>query len=109
MAFTFTDLVHLLVLDLNLMVENRWYDLPEANGFKPQRPRWLFILTIGMAILIIGAAIFVVAFAAKTGPVASIIGLILAAIALALLNSAGVSTSLIDQYLQTGSKIIPGK
>jgi hypothetical protein len=109
MAFTFTDLAHQLVSDLNLMVENRWYDLPEANDFKVQRPRWFFILTIGAAVIIIGAAIFLVAYAAKTGPVASVIGLILVAIALALLNNVGISTSLIDQYLQTGSKVIPGK
>lgn len=109
MAFTFTDLIHQLTLDLSLMIEGRWHDLPEASGFKIERPRWLLVMIIGTAIIIIGGAIFLVAFAAKTSPAASIVGLILAGAALALLNNAGIPTGLIDQYLQTGSKIVPNK
>lgn len=109
MAFTFTDLICQLTSDLNLMVEGRWHDLPEANGFKIERPKWVLALIIGAAVIVAGGAIFLVAFAAKTSPAASIIGLILAGAALALLNNVGISTGLIDQYLQTGSKIISSK
>ena len=108
-GFIFTDLVHQLVLDLKLIAESRWYDLPEASDFKIIRSRWIFILRIGSAAIIIGGAIFLLAFAAKAGPAVSIIGLILLGIALALLNSAGISTTVIDQYLQTGSKVISRK
>lgn len=97
MAFTFTDLIHQLTLDLNLMIEGQWYNLPEASDVNIKRPRWLFALTISAAIIIIGAAIFLVAFAAKTSPAASIVGLILAAVSLALFNSIGIPVGLIDQ------------
>jgi hypothetical protein len=108
-AFTFTDLLQQLTSDLGVIVENRWYDLPEEEGFKTERPRWLYVLQISGGILIIGAAIFLTAFAAKIGPAASILTLILFAVAIGLLNSAGISTGVIDRYIQTGSKVMSGK
>jgi VIT1/CCC1 family predicted Fe2+/Mn2+ transporter len=91
------------------MIEGRWYDLPEGDGSRIRRSKWVVASMIAIALIVIGAAIFLVAFAAKTNPAASIIGLILAAISLALLNNAGIPIGIVDQYLQTGNKVISGK
>jgi hypothetical protein len=109
MAFTFTDLVQQLTTYLSLLAENRWYDLPEEEVLETEHPRWLYVLQIGGAIVVIGGAITLTAFAAKVGPVAPVLTLILFALAIALLNSAGISTGVIDRYVQTGSKVMSGK
>jgi hypothetical protein len=109
MAFTFTDLVQRLTSDLCKMVDDRWYDLPEADDFRIERSKWFFALQIGGVVLIIGATIALAAFAAKLGSAASILVVILPALAVALLNNIGISTSVIDRYIQTGSKIVPSK
>jgi hypothetical protein len=109
MAFTFTDLVEQLTSDLCKMVDDRWYDLPEADDFGVKPSKWFYIVRLGGAVLIIGVTIVLITFATKLGSAASILAVILPALAVALLNSAGISTSVIDRYIQTGSRMTPSK
>jgi hypothetical protein len=106
MASTREDLLRRLTADLDVIAKNRWYDLPEEEAGLIERPRWLYVLQIIGAILIIGGAISLTAFAAKLGPASSILTLVLLALAIGLLNSAGISTGVIDRYVQTGSKVM---
>jgi hypothetical protein len=109
MELTYTDLVYQLTCDLVLMAEGKWFELPEADGFVIRRSKLVPALQITGATALIGAAIALIVFLPKAEAAASIGALILVSAAMPLLNSAGISTTLINQSLQAGSKVISGK
>jgi hypothetical protein len=108
MAFTFTDLAYQLTLDLSIMIDGRWYDLPEGDEFAFENPRRTFILKIGGAVAIVVVIVLLAVLARKIGSGYSVLILILAPLAARLLSSAGIPIGVINQYMQTTSKIVPG-
>jgi hypothetical protein len=105
-AFTFTDLIHELTLALTLMIQGQWHDLPEADGFKPKRNRWPFALIIITVLAITGLALFVAIYDPKANSATYVVIALLAGIALPLGANSGISTGIINQYLQVIGKIM---
>jgi hypothetical protein len=107
---TFTDLLGRLTFNLCIITESRWYDLPEsARGLKVRRSWWPIAIRIGGVIMLVGAIIAVAGYAKVLGGTAPLLSLVCASVIAGILNSAGLSASLIDQYVKTGQEIASNK
>jgi hypothetical protein len=95
-----------LVADLPVVIEGRWYELPETQ-YERQVSKWKLAMQITGAIIILLGAIAIIAFASKFGPEAPIIATVLITISVALLNFSGVSTDIVGKYAKTGSDLLP--
>lgn len=105
---TFEDIAAQLIADLHLVIDGRWYELPEAP-YERQISRLKLAMQIIGAIIAFGGAVTIVAFTSKLGPGASILATVLIAISVALLNFSGLSTEIVGRYVQTGSDVMPKK
>jgi hypothetical protein len=107
-AFTSSDMTNRLTQDLSIILEGRWYELPEAP-YVHQVSRWLFALQLCGAFILIGAGITAITFTSKVGPGAATAATILFAIAVYVLNRVGVSTGVVERYARIGSDMTPDK
>src|ERR1017187_2911990 len=103
--FTFTDLVHQLSVDLDMIAHGRWYDLPEAPELQRQTPRWITAAEIIGSIAIAAAGVAILVYSAKVGPASAVVAPILFGGALALLSAAGVPAGMLERYAGMANKL----
>ena len=102
---SYEGLLKQLIDDLVMLTEGRWYDLPEKK-YVPQTSRLMRIFQIGGAVIAFGGAVVLIAFVSKLGSAASLAATALVAVAVALLNFAGIPLARIERYAQTGSDVV---
>jgi len=103
--FTYTDLIWRLSNDLVVVIDGRWFELPESDYPQKIRTKWEKALFIMLAITSAAAAIAIIALGSKLGPAATVLSSVLGIIAVALLSPAGISPSGLSQLIDVSSKI----
>jgi hypothetical protein len=101
--FTFTDLVQRLARNLCILGDGRWYELPETP-YQGRMVRAQRAALVAASLLVLAASIVVIQPGAHLfGPAVYLVSTVLAAVAVALLNYAGIPSSLIDRSASAGA------
>jgi hypothetical protein len=103
--FTYTDLLHRLTKDLCLVIDGRWYDLPEAK-WKRQKPRWMIFgqVLVGIAFFVGGLAI--VEWSGKFGHTGTVLAGLLLTVATGVISNSGLSLKIVEGSAEVGSKLL---
>jgi hypothetical protein len=104
--FTYTDLIQRLTSDLYILADGRWYDLPEAPYVR-QMSRTRTVFLVFLALALVGVTAYGVSFIpSPAGPVVSVI---VAAVAVAIVNAAGLPVALTERFISAGSDLTGGR
>ncbi|WP_131744698.1 hypothetical protein [Frankia sp. Cppng1_Ct_nod] len=106
---TFTDLAAQLNLALELLVDGRWYELPEAEiALVTARSRLRWLAIIAMAMVAVAGVVVLTAFSTTIGPAAPVLSTLAGVIGVGVLHKAGLSPAMLGQYVGVSTSF-PGE
>jgi hypothetical protein len=103
--FTYTDLLHRLTQDLCLVIDGRWYDLPEAK-WERQKPRWMIFAQVFVGILFFTGTLAIVEWSGKFGRTGTLLASLLLTIATGFISNSGLSLKIVEGSAEVGSKLL---
>jgi hypothetical protein len=103
--FTYTDILHRLTQGLCLVIDDRWYDLPEAK-WERQKPAWMILGQVFVGILFFAGGLAIVEWSSKFGRTGTVLSTLLLTIAIGFIGNSGLSLKIVEGSAEVGSKLL---